>query len=134
MSTFAKKPKATQQATSAKSTKPSRSFVGQSRDVSSILYLQRTIGNHAVLRMLQTETENIDKKTVSRANANQPFFQKKSGKETFFKPEGNENSYFSKDASFFPPLLNFNSIPNQMKKNESLPEDLQENMENSFGC
>lgn len=133
MRTFAKKPKATQQTTSAKSTKPSRSFVGQSRDVSSILYLQRTIGNHAVLRMLQTETENIDKKTVSRANANQPFFQKKSGKETFFKPEGNENSYFSKDASFFPPLLNFNSIPNQMKKNESLPEDLQENMENSFG-
>ncbi len=133
MRTFAKKPKATQQTTSAKSTKPSRSFVGQSRDVSSILNLKRTVGNHAVLRMLQTETENIDNKTVSRANANQPFFQKKSGKETFFKPEGNENSFFSKDASFFSPLLSFNSIPNQMKKNESLPEDLQENMENSFG-
>jgi hypothetical protein len=60
MHTFAKKPKATQQTTSAKSTKPIPSFVGQNRYVSSILHLQRTIGNQAVLRILQSEVKESD--------------------------------------------------------------------------
>lgn len=60
MRTFAQKPKGTQQTTSAKSTKPSRSFVGQSRDVQYILHLQRTIGNQSVLKLLQTTTDNVD--------------------------------------------------------------------------
>lgn len=73
------------------------------------------------------------KKTVSRANANQPFLQKKSEKDPFFKPEVSENSFFSKSASFSPPLLNFSFTPIQEKKNENLPEDLQSKMEDSFG-
>jgi hypothetical protein len=60
MHTFAKKPKATQQTTPSKSMKTSRPFSGQSRDVQSILHLQRKIGNQAVLRRLQTATENIE--------------------------------------------------------------------------
>ena len=55
MHTFAKKPKATQQTPSAKSPKPSRSSVGQNQHVQSILQLQRTIGNQAVLRLLHED-------------------------------------------------------------------------------
>jgi hypothetical protein len=65
MRTFAQKPKATQQTTSSKSTKPGRALLGQSRDVQSILHLQRTIGNQGVLRLLQTETENINTTSAS---------------------------------------------------------------------
>ena len=53
MRTFVEKPKATQQTTLAK-----RAHLGQSHDVSSILHLQRTIGNQAVQRMLRTNTED----------------------------------------------------------------------------
>ena len=62
MRTFAQKPKAIQQTTSEKSWKPSRAFMGQSRDVHSILHLQRKIGNQAVLRLLQSAkgTENVN--------------------------------------------------------------------------
>ncbi len=56
------------------------------------------------------------KKTANSANVNQPLFQEKS--------EG---------VSYFPPPLNFNSIPVQRKKNKNLPEDLQAKMEYSFG-
>src|SRR5262245_28139588 len=59
MRTFAEKPKATQQTTSAKSTTPSQTPFEQSREVNSILHLQRTIGNQAVERMLQTNTEEL---------------------------------------------------------------------------
>ena len=68
MHTFAKKPKATQQTTSAKSPKPSQSFVGQSRDLHSILQLQRTIGNQAVLSLLQTAKENVDASSTNSAS------------------------------------------------------------------
>jgi hypothetical protein len=68
MRTFAKKPKANQKATSAISTKPSRSFVGQSRDVHSILHLHRTIGNQAVLRLLQTSAVNTDAGSASSSS------------------------------------------------------------------
>ena len=52
MRTFAQNPKAAQQATSAKSTIPGRADFGQSREASSILHLQGTIGNQAVQRWL----------------------------------------------------------------------------------
>jgi hypothetical protein len=55
MHTFAQKPKATQQTTSARSAIPGRGHLGQSPEVKSILHLQRTIGNQAVQRMLQTD-------------------------------------------------------------------------------
>lgn len=57
MRTFAQKPKATQQIKSAKTTIPGRAHFGQSPEVRSILHLQRTIGNQAVQRMLQADTE-----------------------------------------------------------------------------
>ncbi len=57
MRTFAEKPKATQQATSRKTTVPTRSYWGHSHEVNSILHLQRRIGNHAVQRLLQSNAE-----------------------------------------------------------------------------
>ncbi len=57
MRTFAEKPKATQQTTSAKATVPGPSHFGRSHEVSSILHLQRTIGNQAVQRLLQSNAE-----------------------------------------------------------------------------
>ena len=60
MRTFAEKPKATQQTTSAKSTTPGRAHFGQSRKVNSILHLQRTLGNQAMQRMLQTKAEDLE--------------------------------------------------------------------------
>ena len=56
MRAFAQKPKAHQQTTSAKSTISGRAHFGQGREVNSILYLQRTIGNQAVQRLLETTT------------------------------------------------------------------------------
>ena len=60
MRTFVQKPKTTQQTASAKSTIPGRAHFGQSPKVSSILQSQRTIGNQAVLRMLQPHTEDLN--------------------------------------------------------------------------
>lgn len=57
MRTLIQKPKASQRTKSAKSTVPSRAHIGQSREVNSILHLQRTIGNQAVQRMLQTDAQ-----------------------------------------------------------------------------
>jgi len=59
MRTFAQKPKATPQTTSATSTIPSRAHVGQRRDVNSILHLQRAIGNQAVRRLLEANARNV---------------------------------------------------------------------------
>lgn len=57
MHTFAEKPKATQQATSAKATARTPPSFGHSHEVNSILHLQRTIGNQALQRWLQTNAE-----------------------------------------------------------------------------
>jgi hypothetical protein len=57
MRTFAQKPKATQQITSAKSIMPGRAHVGQNSEVNSIFHLQRTIGNQALQRLLQDNGE-----------------------------------------------------------------------------
>ena len=59
MRTFAQKPTVNQQNTSAKSTMPGRAQFGRSREVSSILHLQGTIGNKAVQRLLETNTRNV---------------------------------------------------------------------------
>ena len=60
MRTFAQKPKANHHPTSAKSAILGRANFGQSHQVSTALHLQRTIGNHAVQRMLQTHAEESD--------------------------------------------------------------------------
>jgi hypothetical protein len=67
MRTFAQKPKATQQTISAKSTILGRAYVGQSREVNSLLHLQRTIGNQAVYRLLQAKPNGLE--AVSDATA-----------------------------------------------------------------
>jgi len=64
MRTFVQKPKATQQTASDKSTKLCRTNFGQSREVNSILHLQRTIGNQAVQRLLPFENENLEAKSI----------------------------------------------------------------------
>ncbi len=58
MRTFAQKPKVTQQTASAKSTGPRRAHFGQSHGVSRILHLQRMIGNHAVMRLIEADTKD----------------------------------------------------------------------------
>src|SRR6516225_4446722 len=60
MRTFVQKAKPTQQTTPANSTIPSRAHLTQSRDVNSILHLQRTIGNQAVQRLLQANAEDLE--------------------------------------------------------------------------
>lgn len=60
MRSFAEKSKATQQTTSVKSTISNRAHFGQSRDVNSIPHLQRTIGNQALQRLLQSNAENLN--------------------------------------------------------------------------
>ena len=57
MRTFAQKPKFAQQTKPAKSTKRGWTLSGRSHEVNSILHLQRTIGNQAVQRLLQTNVE-----------------------------------------------------------------------------
>ena len=69
MRTYAKKPKATQQTMSAKSTKPGRAHFGQSRDVNSTLHLQHTIGNHAVQRLLRTSHEELEAGSATIASS-----------------------------------------------------------------
>lgn len=65
MHTFAKKPMATQQNKSGKSTKSNRAFQSQSRDPGSFLHLQRTIGNHAAHRLLQAEPKDLKASSAS---------------------------------------------------------------------
>lgn len=66
MRTFAQGPKTTQQ-TSVKSTTLGRAHFGQSREVTSILHLPRTIGNQAVQRMLQTDAEELEAELAGTA-------------------------------------------------------------------
>lgn len=65
MRTFEKKPKAAQQTPSTKSPNLSRSFVGQSRDIHSILHRQRTIGNQAVQRLLCVNSDGREDRTLT---------------------------------------------------------------------
>lgn len=68
MRTFAEKPKLTQRAKTAIFTKPSRPLSGQSRDVQSILQSQRTIGNQAVQRLLQSNAEKLQTDSTTTAS------------------------------------------------------------------
>ena len=58
MRTVAQKPKAPQRTTSAKPAIPGRAWTGQSPATDPILHWQRTIGNQAVQRLLQADTED----------------------------------------------------------------------------
>jgi len=68
MRTFAQKPKAVQQDTFAKFTTPGRAHFEQSREVSPVLHLQRTIGNQAVQRLLQTSAGDLGEASSSLAS------------------------------------------------------------------
>ena len=68
MHIFAQKQKPTLKAKSATSTRPCRAFTGQSREVSSILPFQRTIGNQAVQRLMQTNAEELEFSATSTAS------------------------------------------------------------------
>ena len=68
MRTLAQKSKAVQQTTAAKSTVPGQAHFGQSRDVNSILHLQRTIGNQAVQRMLKSNAEELEPGSTTSAS------------------------------------------------------------------
>lgn len=57
MRTFVQKPKAAQQTTSAKLALPVRAHFGHSHDADSILQLQRAVGNQAMARLLQSDSE-----------------------------------------------------------------------------
>ena len=57
MRTLIQKPKASQRTTSARPTASSRAHTGQSPWANSILHLQRTIGNQATQRLLQTDAQ-----------------------------------------------------------------------------
>ncbi len=60
MRTFAQKQQPMHKTKSASSARFNRVFSGQSREVSSILHLQRAIGNQAVQRLLQAKTEESE--------------------------------------------------------------------------
>jgi hypothetical protein len=66
--TFAQGPKATLQTTPSKFTIPGRAHLGHRHEVSSILHLQRTIGNQAVLRLLQTYSGELEVTSSSLAS------------------------------------------------------------------
>ncbi len=73
------------------------------------------------------------RKRSKQVNNNEPFFQKKSEKNIFSKPEESNTGFFDKKKGFF-----LYSTPNkkasiQKKKNGALPEDLKTKMEASFG-
>ncbi len=53
MPTFARTSKTSRQAPSGKTASPARTHFGHSRDVNKIVQLQRTVGNQAVLRLLE---------------------------------------------------------------------------------
>ncbi|WP_020586089.1 eCIS core domain-containing protein [Desulfobacter curvatus] len=57
MRTFADKQKPARKAKAQSPVRPRWAFTGQSCEVTSILHLQRTIGNHAVQRLLQNNVE-----------------------------------------------------------------------------
>ncbi len=73
MRTFAQKPKATQQTTFVKSTISDLARIGQNREVDLILHLQRTVGNQAVWRLLQSKDGGNDKGSLISDSVRLPF-------------------------------------------------------------
>jgi hypothetical protein len=72
MRTFAQKPNANQQTASAKSAIPRRAQVERGLEGGAVLHLQRTIGNQAVQRLLQSRTEESEATLASRNGAIPP--------------------------------------------------------------
>jgi hypothetical protein len=68
MRTFEQKPKAIQRTMSAKPAKNCLANSEQRREVSSILHLQHTIGNQAVLRLPQNQTEGLEESSLTYAS------------------------------------------------------------------
>lgn len=68
MLTFAHKQKPTQHTKSSNSARSGRAFSAQSSEVRSILHLQRTIGNHAVQRLLQKNVEELHVESATPAS------------------------------------------------------------------
>ena len=68
MQTFAKRPKATQQTESGKSTVLRPLYSRQSRAVCSILHLQRATGNQVLQRMPQSNTEELEARSAATAS------------------------------------------------------------------
>lgn len=68
MHTFAHTQKSTERARSTSTTKPTQAFPGPSRNVKSFLHLQRTIGNQAVLLLLQPTKENLCASSASNTS------------------------------------------------------------------
>lgn len=153
--------------------------MGQNHDVKSILHLQRTIGNQAVLRLLQPATENFDASLKSNTSTRFSYdFSRipvysgaRNTIQSKLKVYAPKDRYEQEADRIADEVLRQKtpdaeagkvdiqarpSLPaaggerevhaelenrltrskgggNPMKKNECLPEDLQENMENSFG-
>ena len=68
MRTFAEKLKATQRNILAGSTLPRFDQAGHSHEANPILHLQRTIGNQALQRMLQTHAEESEARSTAAAS------------------------------------------------------------------
>jgi len=66
--TFAQKPKASQQATRATSTLSGRAHFGQSRDVNSMVHIQRTIGNQTE-RLLEDQLDGLEAHSDTSASS-----------------------------------------------------------------
>lgn len=64
MRTFAQKQKAAQQTKAAISAKPDRALFGRNPNAHSIVHSQRTIGNQAVQRFLEANTEEVESGTT----------------------------------------------------------------------
>lgn len=73
MRTFIQKQNSTQKPNTAGSARSNRTLSGQSHEVSSILHLQRTIGNQAVQRLLHVNHEKCDASPVTSAS---PHFER----------------------------------------------------------
>ena len=69
MRRFTQKLKPTQQAGESSADSQSRSFPGQSGEIRSILQLQRSIGNQAVLRLRQTHDQKNEKPTLRKGDS-----------------------------------------------------------------
>ena len=85
MRTFAEKPKTARMVKPARSTAPGLARLGQSREVSSILHLQRTVGNQAVQR---TPLKQDDKKAELEFHTRMSFNTKSGSSSTGPTEEG----------------------------------------------
>src|SRR5206468_4268895 len=68
MRTFAEKPRVTQQNTSAGTTNPGKAHFGEDAEASWISRSHRTIGNQAVLRLLEANTKDVTRDGSGTSN------------------------------------------------------------------